>query len=113
MLELSKIKSDKEVEAIMATSERQLEVLGFTEHSRRHAGIVSKWSGEILRKLGYGEERVRLAEIAGYLHDIGNCVNRKDHAQSGALLAYSILLRLGMEPSSASEVMLAVGNHDE
>lgn len=113
MLELSKIKSDKEVEAIMATSERQLEVLGFTEHSRRHAGIVSKWSGEILRKLDYGEERVRLAEIAGYLHDIGNCVNRKDHAQSGALLAYSILLRLGMEPSSASEVMLAVGNHDE
>lgn len=113
MLELSKIKSDKEVEAIMATSERQLEVLGFTEHSRRHAGIVSKWSGEILRKLGYGDERVRLAEIAGYLHDIGNCVNRKDHAQSGALLAYSILLRLGMEPSSASEVMLAVGNHDE
>ena len=113
MLELSKIKSDQDVEAIMATSERQLEVLGFTEHSRRHAGIVSKWSGEILRKLGYGEERVRLAEIAGYLHDIGNCVNRKDHAQSGALLAYSILLRLGMEPSSASEVMLAVGNHDE
>lgn len=113
MLELSKIKSDKEVEAIMATSERQIEVLGFTEHSRRHAGIVSKWSGEILRKLGKSEDRVRLAEIAGYLHDIGNCVNRKDHAQSGALLVYSILLRLGMDPSSASEVMLAVGNHDE
>lgn len=111
--ELSKIRTDKEVEAIMATSERQLEVLGFTEHSRRHAGIVSKWSGDILRKLGKDAERVHLAEIAGYLHDIGNCVNRKDHAQSGALLAYSILMRLGVDAPEASEVMLAIGNHDE
>ncbi len=113
MIELSRIKSDKEVEAIMAMSEKQIEALGFTEHSRRHAGIVSKWSGDILRELGYDPERVRLAEIAGYLHDIGNCVNRKDHAQSGAILVYKILTRMGMDCQDAAEIMMAVGNHDE
>ncbi len=113
MIELSKIKSDKEVEAIMAMSEKQIEALGFTEHSRRHAGIVSKWSGDILRLLGYDAERVRLAEIAGYLHDIGNCINRKDHAQSGAILCYKILTRMGMDSYDASEIMMAIGNHDE
>ncbi len=113
MLELSEIKADSEVEAIMEMSGKQIMALGYTEHSRRHAGIVSKWSGDILRELGESEERVRLAEIAGYLHDIGNCINRTDHAQSGALLAYKILTRMGMEPRSAAEVMMAIGNHDE
>jgi len=113
MLELSQIRQDKEVEAIMAMSEKQIEALGFTEHSRRHAGIVSKWSGEIMRELGKDADRVRLTEIAGYLHDIGNCVNRKDHAQSGAILAYKILTRMGLDPVNAAEVMMAVGNHDE
>ena len=113
MLDLAALKSDKEVEAIMTTSERQIEALGFTEHSRRHSGIVSKWSGEILRSLGKEEDRVRLAEIAGYLHDIGNCINRKDHAQSGAILAYKILTRVGLSPLEAAEVMMAIGNHDE
>ncbi len=111
--EMSALRSDSEVEAIMAMSEKQIEALGFTEHSRRHSGIVSKWSGEILRSLGKSEERVQLAEIAGYLHDIGNCVNRKDHAQSGAILAYRILTRLGMSAHDAADVMMAIGNHDE
>ncbi len=113
MLELSQIRQDKEVEAIMAMSEKQIEALGFTEHSRRHAGIVSKWSGEIMRGLGKDADRVRLTEIAGYLHDIGNCVNRKDHAQSGAILAYKILTRMGLDSVNAAEVMMAIGNHDE
>ena len=113
MLDLSTIKADTEVEAIMEMSEKQIEALGFTEHSRRHAGIVSKWSGDILRALGKSPERVRLAEIAGYLHDMGNCINRQDHAQSGALLAYKILTRLGMDVRDAAEVMMAIGNHDE
>ncbi len=113
MIELSALKADKEVEAIMTMSERQIEVLGFTEHSRRHSAIVSKWSGDILRSLGKSAERVRLAEIAGYLHDIGNGVNRMDHAQSGAILAYKILTRMGMEAEPAAEIMMAIGNHDE
>ncbi len=113
MLDLATLRRDSEVEAIMEMSEKQIEALGFTEHSRRHAGIVSKWSGEILRALGKGEDRIRLAEIAGYLHDIGNCINRKDHAQSGAILAYKILSRLGMQATDAAEIMMAIGNHDE
>ncbi|MBO5045922.1 MAG: HD domain-containing protein [Clostridia bacterium] len=113
MLELSILKSDSEVEAIMTMSEKQIEALGFTEHSKRHASIVSKWSGDILRALGKSDECVRLAEIAGYLHDIGNCINRKDHAQTGAILAYQILKRLGLDYSEAAEVMMAIGNHDE
>ena len=113
MLDLALIRRDNEVEAIMEMSERQIEALGFTEHSRRHAGIVSKWSGEILRSLGKGEDRIRLAEIAGYLHDIGNCVNRKYHAQSGAILSYKILTRQGMSAVDAAEIMMAIGNHDE
>ncbi len=113
MIDLATIKADGEVEAIMNMAESQIRALGITEHSRRHAGIVSKWSGEILRGLGADEERIRLAEIAGYLHDIGNCINRADHAQSGALLAYNILTRLGMDSRSAAEIMMAIGNHDE
>ena len=112
-LDLATLKNDEEVVAIMTMSERQIEALGFTEHSKRHSSIVSKWSGEILSSLGKQQDRVRLAEIAGYLHDIGNCVNRTDHAQSGALLAYQILTRLGLNYESAAEVMMAIGNHDE
>lgn len=113
MLSMDTLKRDEEVEAIMQMSERSIEALGYTEHSRRHSGIVSKWSGEILRSLGKSEEMIRLGEIAGYLHDIGNCINRQDHAMSGAVLAYSILTRLGLGHRQASEIMAAIGNHDE
>lgn len=113
MLDLNVVKNDPEVEAIMHMSERSIEALGFTEHSRRHSSIVSKWSGDVLRALDKSPEQVRLAEIAGYLHDIGNCVNRKDHAQSGAILSYKILTRLGLPAEDAAEVMAAIGNHDE
>lgn len=113
MLDLQTLKTDEEVEAIMLMSAHTIEALGFTEHSRRHSSIVSKWSGDILRSLGKSDEQVRLAEIAGYLHDIGNCINRQDHAMSGATLAYRILTRMGMSYFDAAQVMTAIGNHDE
>ncbi len=97
----------------MDIAESQIEALGFTEHSVRHSTLVSKWAGEILEKIGAEPRRVELARIAGYLHDIGNSVNREDHAQSGALLAYQILTRMGMGYREAAEVMMAIGNHDE
>lgn len=86
---------------------------GFTEHSYRHISIVSKRAGEILEKLGYQERTIELAQIAGYLHDIGNCVNRVDHAHSGAILAYDILKDMGMPVEERTEIMMAIGNHDE
>ena len=86
---------------------------GYTEHSYRHISIVSKRSGEILEKLGYDERTVELAKIAGYLHDIGNAVNRVDHAHSGAILSFQILKEMGMDVDERTEIMMAIGNHDE
>lgn len=86
---------------------------GYTEHSHRHISIVSKRAGDILQKLGYPERTIELAKIAGYLHDIGNCVNRTDHAHSGAIMAYNILKDMGMPVQERAEIMMAIGNHDE
>ena len=86
---------------------------GYTEHSHRHISIVSKRAGDILEKLQYPERTVELARIAGYLHDIGNCVNRTDHAHSGAILAYNILKDMEMPVEERTEIMMAIGNHDE
>ena len=113
MITVADIKNDEEVKVIMSIAESQIEALGFTEHSVRHSSIVSKWAGEILSAIGAQPRRVELVQIAGYLHDIGNSVNREDHAQSGALLAYNILTRMGMEYKEAAEIMMAIGNHDE
>lgn len=86
---------------------------GYTEHSYRHIGIVSNRAGNILEKLGYPERTVELAKIAGYMHDIGNCINRVDHAHSGAILAYQILKDMGMPVEERTQIMMAIGNHDE
>ena len=99
MITLKDIQNNKEVLALLKGSQKQLNELGYTEHSIRHVSIVSKRAGEILEKLGYNKERVELARI--------------DHAQSGALLAYSILKDIGLETEKCIEIMTAIGNHDE
>ena len=86
---------------------------GYTEHSYRHIEIVSRRAGKILEDLGYDERKVELAKIAGYMHDIGNCVNRIDHAHSGAILSYELLKDMGMDVNERTEIMMAIGNHDE
>lgn len=86
---------------------------GYTEHSYRHIGIVSKRAGDILQDLGFDERTVELTRIAGYMHDIGNCVNRVDHAHSGAILSYNILKDMGMSIAERTEIMMSIGNHDE
>lgn len=86
---------------------------GYTEHSYRHIGIVSKRAGDILKDLGYDERTIELTRIAGYMHDIGNCVNRVDHAHSGAILSYNLLKDMGMNVKERTEIMMAIGNHDE
>ena len=113
MITVADVKKDEEVQAIMYMAENQIEALGFTEHSVRHSSIVSKWAGEILQGVGVDPHRVELARIAGYLHDIGNSINRDNHAQSGAIFAYKILTRMGMPYMDAADVMMAIGNHDE
>lgn len=107
------IKKNEEVKTLLTIAETQMRVLGFTEHSFRHVGIVSGTAGNILEHLGYPEREVELARIAGYLHDIGNAINRNDHAHTGAIMAYQLLTRIGMDITEAAEVMAAIGNHDE
>jgi uncharacterized protein len=112
-LTVEDLKNNEEVGTFLKIAEKQIEILGYTEHSFRHVSLVSKNAGNMLEHLGYDAREVELARIAGYLHDIGNAVNRVDHAHSGAIIAYGILVKLGMEYGEAAEIMLAIGNHDE
>ena len=113
MIKLQDVKQNSEVEALIKGAQKQLNALGYTEHGHRHISIVAKRAGDILEKLGYPERTIELARIAGYLHDIGNCVNRVDHAHSGAIMAYQILKEMGMPEEERTEIMMAIGNHDE
>lgn len=113
MITLKEIKENKDLDALIRGAQKQLNAIGYTEHGHRHISIVSKRAGDILEKLGYPERTVELARIAGYMHDIGNCVNRVDHAHSGAILAYNILKEMGMPIEEITEIMMAIGNHDE
>lgn len=113
MITLEDVIQNKEVEALIQGAQKQLDGLGYTEHSHRHISIVSQRAGGILETLGFPNRTIELAKIAGYLHDIGNCVNRVDHAHSGAILAYNILKDMGMPVEERTEIMMAIGNHDE
>ena len=113
MITLKDIKENQELDALIRGSQKQLNAIGYTEHGHRHISIVSKRAGDILEKLGYPERTVELTRIAGYMHDIGNCVNRVDHAHTGAILAYNILREMGMPIEEITEIMMAIGNHDE
>ena len=113
MITFDDVKNNIEVKALVEGAQKQLNALGYTEHSVRHVTLVSNRAAEVLETLGYPEERIELAKIAGYMHDIGNCVNRVDHAHTGAILAYQILKGMGMDSRARTEIMMAIGNHDE
>ena len=113
MVTLEDIKNNLEVRELVVGAQRQLDALGYTEHSIRHVSMVSNRAGEILKTLEYDERRIELARIAGYLHDIGNSVNRADHAHSGAILAYNLLKDMNMDVKDRTDIMMAIGNHDE
>ena len=107
------IKQSEEIRAYMEKGNENLGVLGFTEHALAHAMRCAHTASEILTKLGCSEREIELAKIAGYMHDIGNCVNRTDHAHSGAIMAMGILRSMGMAPKEIATVIAAIGNHDE
>lgn len=113
MITLKEIIANKEVAELISGAQSSLEAIGYTEHSTKHAMIVATRAANVLETLGYSEERVELTRIAGYIHDIGNCVNRVDHAHTGAILAYEILKDMGMDPKYRTQIVTAIGNHDE
>lgn len=107
------IRQNKQVCALIEAGNAALAVLGFTDHGYGHAGLAAKWAGDLLETLGYDERTCELARIAGYMHDIGNAVNRADHALTGATLSFSILSSLDMPPEEVAAIVTAIGNHDE
>lgn len=110
---LADVRTDHEVQVFVHKADENLGVLGYTEHGPRHCGLVADIAEDVLLRLGYPRRTAELAAIAGYLHDIGNGINRLDHGIGSALLGRGILARLGMPPDEYAEVMCAVGNHEE
>ena len=113
MLRYEDITKSEAIQTYIIRADESLGVLGYTEHSFAHVMHVAETAGYILETLGYDERTVELAKIAGYLHDIGNLVNRKDHSQSGAVMAWSILNDMGCDPAEVATIVTAIGNHDE
>lgn len=113
MVTYEQIKNDGAVRAYITAADESLRALGYTEHSFSHVQRVALTAAYILESLGYDKHTIELARIAGVLHDIGNLVNRTDHSQSGALMAFRILDHKGMPPDDIATVVTAIGNHDE
>ena len=113
MLTYDQIKNNEEINTYITQADRSLAAMGFTEHSFAHVTRVAETAKYILEELGFDEREVELARIAGYLHDIGNLINRDDHSQSGAVMAFRILDKLGMSPAETARIVTAIGNHDE
>lgn len=113
MVTFEQIKNNPDVKVYISAADRSLGALGFTEHSFAHVGLVAHRAADILRTLGADDRTVELAMIAGHLHDIGNLVNRSEHSQSGAIMAFRILNNMGMSAEEIATVVTAIGNHDE
>ena len=113
MVTYDQIKNDKDIKTYIMKADQTLSALGFTEHSLPHVTRAADVAGRILTKLGYDKRTVELAKIAGYMHDIGNTVNRVDHAQSGAIMTFRILTNMDMPAAEISRIVSAIGNHDE
>ena len=110
---LEQVKQSEEITSYIRKADESLSALGFTEHSFAHVGLVSAQASAILKTLGYDDRTCELAAIAGWLHDIGNVINRIDHAQSGAVMAFRILDKMGAAPEETATIITAIGNHDE
>lgn len=113
MLTYYDITKNESIKTYIVRADESLGALGFTEHSFAHVMLVAETAGYILKTMGHDDRTVELGKIAGYLHDIGNLVNRKDHAQSGAVMAWSILNDMKCDPAEMATIVTAIGNHDE
>lgn len=107
------IRNDPAIQAYIKRADESLLAQGYTEHSFAHVSLVAENAAYILRELNFSEHKVELARIAAYLHDIGNLVNRIEHSQSGAIMAFNILNAKGMPPEDVATIVTAIGNHDE
>ena len=107
------VRQSQEIRTYITQADASLLALGFTEHSFAHVGRCAKVAGDLLRELGYSEHEIEICQIAAFMHDIGNVVNRHDHALTGGVMAFRILDKMGMEPEQTAAVITAIGNHDD
>jgi metal-dependent HD superfamily phosphatase/phosphodiesterase len=113
MVSLEDIKNSDIIKTYITRADESLGALGYTEHSYAHVTRVSEVAGYIMETLGFPEREVELARIAGYIHDIGNLVNRDNHSLSGAVMAFRILEDFALDAAEIATVTTAIGNHDE
>lgn len=113
IINLEDVKKSEKIKELVNRSNKCLEVIGYTDHGPRHVGYVSRIAGEILSKLNSPERRIELAKIAGWVHDIGNLINRKHHGLNGAVMLFPILCDMGMPISESCDICAAVGSHEE
>ncbi len=113
MITIEEVKANEQIRTYIKKADESMCALGYTEHSFAHVTKVSETSKEILLTLGHDAREAELAQIAGYLHDIGNVVNRVDHAQSGAIMAFRILDNMDADAEDIATIVTAIGNHDE
>ncbi|WP_313134510.1 HD domain-containing protein [Anaerocolumna sp.] len=113
MVTFKEIKSNEQIKTYIRKADEALAALGYTEHSFAHVGMVAEKARYILATLDYPKHQIELAQIAGYMHDIGNVVNRVNHAQSGAVMAFRLLDNIGADPEDIATIISAIGNHDE
>ena len=113
MITLEDLKKNEEIRTYITRADQSLAALGYTEHSFAHVTKVAETAGYILKALGHCDHDIELVKIAGFLHDIGNLVNRADHSQSGAVMAFQILRGMDISPADLATVVTAIGNHDE
>jgi len=113
LITLDDVKQNEKIAELIAKSDEYLGVIGYTEHGDRHCSLAASIAYNIMIRLGKGEKRAQLAAIAGYLHDMGNVINRDYHAQVASVMAMSILSEMGMAFSDIVEIIAAIGNHDE
>lgn len=113
IIPFEEIKNNKEINTYITQANASLSAMGFTEHSFGHVTICVEIVKEVLTKLGYSKRDINLGQIAAYMHDIGNVVNRHYHAQTGAVMAFRILDNLGMMVEDIATIVTAIGNHDD
>lgn len=107
------VKKSQEIKTYIKQADASLAVMGYTEHSFAHTTKCAEVAGQLLKDLGYEDRDIELAKIAAYMHDIGNVINRADHAQSGAVMAFRLLEKMGMPAEDIATIITAIGNHDE
>ena len=113
LITLKDVKANPKVKKLIDGANEVMKAMGYTEHGHRHVGVVSSITRYILENLGTAPRDIELGQIAAYLHDIGNVINRINHPMHGASIAFVLLNEMGMDCVEIAPILGAIGNHEE